>query len=265
MLPILINLGPVKVYSYGVLFFLALFAGLYWWWKIGRDEHWDETKLFDSFFIVIFSYFVFGRIGYVATHPDLNGFAQVLGMLAHPGISISLGIIGSTLTMLFLARKNDWDGWKVMDAYAVVLATVLLIGSLGAILNGSNPGLISEWGIVHPGQAEKRIPVDVFTFVWSMIVFGVVSRVRKNFRFYSWYKGDASVAREGLASLIFILLLSVYWIVSGLIDEGLRWHGIPLLSMFGGVVAVVIGCMIYLRSGKNRGEELLAKLRRKRS
>ncbi len=265
MLPILVSFGPVRIYSYGLLLLLALFVGLYWWWKIGRDEHWDETKLFDIFFVAVFTYFVFGRIGYVLTHPDLQNFVNALGMLAHPGISVSVGAIASVVVVIVLAKRHDWEGWKVADAVAVVLATIMVIGSLGAILNGSNPGIVSEWGIVHPGQTEKRIPVDVLAFVWSLVTFGVVSRVRKNFRFYSWYKGEASVAKEGLAALTFGLLLGIYWLSSGFVDDGVRIYGVAVLSLVGLAIGVVAGCMIYLRSGKNRGEELLAKLRRKRT
>lgn len=265
MLPILINFGPVKIYSYGLLFFGAIFVGLYWWWKIGRDEHWDETKLFDIFFIGLFCYFVFGRLGYVVMHQELKDFGQILELLTHPGLFVPMGVLGSFGSTFLLARKNDWEIWRVMDTFAVVLATILVVGSMGAILNGSNPGLISQWGIVHPGQTDKRIPIDVFAFGWSLVAFGVVSRVRKNFRFYSWYKGEASVAKEGLASLVFLELLGLYWLGIGWLDDGIRWYGIPILTIVGGLMVVGVGCMIYLRSGKNRGEELLAILRRKRS
>lgn len=264
MLPILVSLGPIKIYSYGVFLFLALFAGLYWWWKIGRDEHWDEVKLFDAYFVAVMGYIVFGRIGYVLVTPDLHSLSAALGLLSFPGLNAIVGIFASFLIVGFFARRNDWESWKVADAYVVVLATILVIGSFGAILNGSNPGLISEWGIVHPGQVEKRIPVDMFTFFWSLIVFGIASRVRKNFRFYSWYKGDASVAKEGLAALVFGLITGVYWIVAGVLDDGSRLGNIPYLSILGFWVVMGTGCMIYLRSGKNKGEELLAKLRRKR-
>jgi len=255
MLPILISVGPIKIYSMGVFLFLGLFAGLYWWWKIGRDEHWEETRLFDSYFLSLISFFVGGRAVYVLTHPELYSIARALGILAYPGINWVGGIAIAGVMMWFLSRRFEWEGWKVFDAWATVLSTVMLIASVGAILNGSNPGRVVPWGLSYPGSMDKHIPVDIWTFLWSLISFATVSRVRKYFRFYSWYKGDASVAKDGLAGLVLVMLSGFYYLVAGIIDANIYY--------WGAILILISGCMIVLRSGKNRGSELLDKLLRR--
>lgn len=264
MLPILLKLGPITIYAYGVFLALGVFAGLYWFWKIGRDEHWEENSLFDTYFIALFIYFIAGRLTYVLLHPELYSFTRALSLLSHPGITSSVGILAATAGVSLLARKYEWDGWKVLDGWVVVLSTVLVIATIGAILNGSLPGVVSEsFGYIHPGDTVARVPGDVWSFIWSLITFGVVSRVRKNFRFYSWYKGEASVAKDGLAALCFGALVGLYYLGAGMILEGPRVGAVPVLSLGGVGLGFLFGFMIYWRGGKNRGEALLSRFKRK--
>lgn len=264
MLPILLKLGPITIYAYGVFLAIGVFAGLYWFWKIGRDEHWEETKLFDMYFVALFTYFVVGRIAYVLLHPELYELGKALSLLAYPGIVNSVGILGASLVVGVMSRRAEWEEWKVMDGWVVVVATVLVIASLGAILNGSLPGRVSEsFGYIHPGDTVARIPGDVWSFIWSLVTFGTVSRVRKNFRFYAWYKGEASVAKDGLAALAFGVLAGVYYLGAGLILEGNNLWVVPVRSLVGLGLMVFFGFVIYWRGGKNRGEALFTRFKRK--
>lgn len=262
MLPILFKLGPITIYSYGVMLSLALFAGLYWFWKMGRDEHWDETWIFDTYFVATFMYLIVGRAVYVLFNSELYSFGRAFSLLAYPGVSAVGGIVTTFLVILFLSRRANIDFWKVMDCWAVVLTIVMVIASVGAILNGSMPGLeSSSFGYVHPGDTVPRLSGDLWTFIWSLVTFGVVSKVRKNFRFYAWYKGEASVARDGLAVLVLLALAGIYASILGFIIEGSRIWLLPRTTMIGILVLLISLIMIYLRSGKNRGESLLSRLR----
>lgn len=264
MLPILLNLGPIKIYSYGLFLFLGIFAGLYWFWKIGRDEHWDEIALFDGYFISLFWYFFVGRISYTFFNTSFDTWIKIFAILSYPGINIFGGLAGVLIFMILWGRKQSWDMGKMFDVLSVVLSTVLVFASFGALLNGTNPGIESSLGIVHPGDTLKRIPVDLWMWIWSLVSFAIVSRVRKQFRFYSWYKGDASVAKDGLAALTYIALWGGYFLTAGFMDDGARYMRIPVQSITGFWVIIISGCMIYLQSGKNRGEALLNKILRRK-
>jgi len=226
MLPILFSVGPVKIYSYGVMLSLGLFVALYFWWKMGRDEHFDEISLFDGFFLCLITYLVAGRMGYVLLHMDMiSTVYRFLAFLAYPGLNAVIGLMVTTVFMFFFARAQSWYEWKVADMYSVTLSLVLTFGSLGAILNGSNP----VW------------QVSAWVAIWAFATFLIVSRVRKNFRFYSWYKGESSIAQEGLASLIFILNVGMYYMVVSLIDN-LNWK-IGIVP-----VELIIGFLIFVAS-----------------
>lgn len=253
MLPILLKLGPITIYSYGIFLALGLFVGLYWFWKMGRDEHWEETWIFDTYIVATTLYLIVGRVVYVLLNPELYSIDRAFSILAHPGISAVGGIIVTLLAIIFLARRAEIDTWKVMDAWAVALTIVMVVASVGAILNGSMPGLESSaFGYVHPGDNVPRLSGDLWTFIWSLITFGVVSRVRKNFRFYSWYKGEASVARDGLAGLVLLALSGLYASILGFMLEGARIWLIPRTTIIGILILFTSGVMIYFRSGKSK-------------
>lgn len=264
MLPILISLGPVKIYSYGVMLAIGLFISLYFWWKMGRDEHFDEIALFDGFFLSLLTYFVAGRLGYVLLHlSEVGTLYRTLAVFAFPGISSVIGIVVTSLFVVLFARSNDWDPWKVMDAYVVSLSMILVFGGIGGLLNGTTPGIGASWGVLYPGIAEKIIPVDAFIILWSLITFGVVSKVRKNFRFYAWYKGESSMAQEGLASLIFgisagVCFMAIGWIMRN--GMGKLFNMVPVEFVLGVLMIAVCVYLIEKRVGR-RDAPLWGKLK----
>lgn len=268
MLPILLSIGPIKIYSYGVFLAIALFIGLYFWWKMGRDEHFDETELFDGFFLSLLSFFLGGRLAYVLLHADLHTWYRSVAFLAYPGLSVSAGIVLAVIYMVLYARAKGWETSRVLDVVAVTLAGIIMIGSIGALLNGTNPGIVSNMGMVFPGDSDKRLSVDFWTLLWGIFTFGVVSRVRKQFRFFAWYKGEASTAKEGLAFLFLLLLTGFYLMVAGLIDDvRFKIWVIPGITLLGFLLVLASGAIIYFRSGRARQVDLLqwvSQLRKRR-
>lgn len=252
MWPVLIAVGPIKIYSMGVLLALGLFFGLYHWWRLGRDEHFEEDNLFDAYFLGIVAFFVIGRVGYVAMHlEDLGTLYRVLAFLKYPGLAYGAGVGGAVASVMIYARSKSWEMWKVLDMVAVTVMYVLIFGSLGALLNGSNPGKEMAIGLIFPGLSGRRFPVDF----WGVVIFAVaayvVAKCRKNFRFYSWYKGENGVAKEGLAALTAGIFVGVYYLVVGLADDNLAHVGAVSLVSIGGIV-LMLGAIALILSRMDR-------------
>lgn len=196
---------------------------------MGRDEHFDEIVLFDGFFLSLIIYFIAGRLGYVLTHfGELGTLYRTLAILAYPGINTVIGMIASGIFLYLFARAQEWQVWKVADSFVVTLSLILLFGGVGSILNGTHP----VW------------QVNVWGSVWALLTFVIVSRVRKNFRFYSWYKGESSTAQDGLASLMFILSVGIYYFIVSFFDQlGWKFWVIPGESLVG---LLFVSVSIYL-------------------
>lgn len=220
MMPILLNLGFVKIYTYGVFLTIGLFIALYYWWKMGRDEHFDEISLFDAFFLGLISFFVGARLGYIALNLDKVGsLYRSLAILAFPGLNIVAGIIVATVFLYLYARAQNWEAWKVMDSYVVTLSLAIIFGMIGHTLNTN-----ASWLMI------------AFNILWSIAMFVLVFRVRKNFRFYSWYKGESSTAQEGLATLVYVIGVGMYYLLRMAIVGQLQ-----ILELVSGVVLIVAG------------------------
>lgn len=229
---------------------------------MGRDEHWDEIALFDGFFLSTIVYLIAGRIGYILLHLDSVGtLYRSLAILAYPGINQIVGIVATLVFVMLFARAHNWDEWKTADAYVVSLAIVLALGGLGGLLNGSNPGLPVSWGLMYPGETVARIPVDLWIFLWALVTFAIVSRVRKNFRFYSWYKGESSVAQEGLAALVFIICAGVYYLVLGWISQSMGKVWVLPFEFIAGLGLIVAGLLLIRQRVGRRDDTVWGKLK----
>lgn len=241
---------------------VGLFVALYFWWKMGRDEHWEEIALFDAFFLSYITFLIAGRAGYVFLHmSEVGTLYRSLAFLTYPGLNITVGILATMIFMFLFARSHDWQGWKVADAYVVTLSLILALGGFGGLLNGSNPGRESSFGLMYPGETVAKIPVDIWILLWAIITFAVVSRVRKNFRFYSWYKGESSTAQDGLASLIFALSAGIYYLILGFIDQPIWKLGIVPGQVLIGIMIIIISSVLIKRRVGRRDDSVWSKLK----
>ena len=221
---------------------LAWVAGLYWWWKMGRDENLPEISLFDGYFLATFAFFIFGRVGYVLTHfAELGGWAEMMSILSKPGMSYGVGIVSAGVVIAKFVQVKEWEIWRTLDSLAVTLSLVLVFGSIGLLLN------------------RGELPGDAIWIVWSLIQFVIVTMVRKNFRFYTWYKGENSVAQDGLAMLVFSGMVAVYYLGVSIIAAN-WWMVIALaltlltsiLIVMGRVRGVKVSVVQWLRNKKKR-------------
>jgi len=229
MFPILLSLGPIKIYTYGVAMALGLFTALYYWWKMGRDEHFDEIALFDGYFLSAISFLVGARIGYVLLNlGKVGSLYRSLAILAFPGLNIAIGVVIATIFMIYFARAQNWDVWKVGDSYSVTMALASVFAMIGHGLN-----------------ATLDLKLNILNVVWAILMFVLVFRVRKDFRFYSWYKGEASTAQEGLASLVYVLGIGIYFLLKSAIGF------VSIAEIIGAVVMICASLyMIEQRVGR---------------
>gem|GEM_PF-279210 len=252
MLPTLVEIGSFRIYSYGVFFFLGFIVGLFWWWRMGRDEHLEDRDIFDVAFLMLFAYFVVGRIGYASRYwKEAVTFSSALGLLVYPGLLHWAGVIAAGVVYYFFALSRGWQKMRILDALVVALSLLMSIVQVGSFLNGSNPGLPVSWGVEYPGSFERVVPVDVLGIAGFFLLFLVVTRVRKNFRFYAWYKSEKNAARDGLASLVFVGFIGIYYFVRSFVDDNLAmiW-GQPVMRVVGVGVVLASIVLIYVFSGR---------------
>ena len=156
-------------------------------------------------------------------------------------MSYGVGIVSAGVVIAKFVQVKEWEIWRTLDSLAVTLSLVLVFGSIGLLLN------------------RGELPGDAIWIVWSLIQFVIVTMVRKNFRFYTWYKGENSVAQDGLAMLVFSGMVAVYYLGVSIIAA--NWWMVMALTLalltsilivMGRVRGVKVSVVQWLRNKKKR-------------
>jgi phosphatidylglycerol:prolipoprotein diacylglycerol transferase len=183
--PVMVQIGPLAVHWYGVMYLLAFAAFV----LLGRqrarqrpDLAWDAQQIDDLLFAGVLGVIVGGRLGevifyqpgYFAAHP-LEVFAVWQG-----GMSFHGGFIGVMLALAWFAQKTGRSFLQVGDFVAPLVPLGLAFGRLGNFINGE------LWG--------REAPADL---PWAMIYPHVDNLPRHPSQLYQ-------MAGEGL--LLFVLL-----------------------------------------------------------
>ena len=66
MFPVLLAIGPVVIKTVNLAFVLALLAGLFVFWRKGREEHYEEAMLFDGLLLSLLFGLVLARAAFIA-------------------------------------------------------------------------------------------------------------------------------------------------------------------------------------------------------
>lgn len=190
---------------------------------MGRDEHWEEIELFDSYFLALIVFGVVGRVVYVLLNwGEMGTLYRTLAVLAFPGFNVIAGVVGSILLLWTTAGEHEWEIPKMLDAWSVAISVAAVFFAIGGLLNGSS-GVIA---------------IDGWSLGWSLMTFLTLSRIRKNFRFYSWYRGNASVAKDGLASYAGLVLAGIWGIGAGIILKSWVYGGVGMGIVILGITLI---------------------------
>ena len=150
MHPILFNIGPLTVYSYGVLLAAAYLLGLQLAIHRAKKAGLDSGRVLDlGVYIVIAALLgakillLFTNFGYFRSNPR-----DVLSLARSGGVFYG-GLIGATLTAFWYIRHHGLPLWTTCDMFAPGIALGHVIGRLGCLAAGCCFGLptAKPWGI----------------------------------------------------------------------------------------------------------------------
>lgn len=142
MLPVLFNLGVLKIYTFGLFLVLAFFWGCFLLWKNIQLTSFKEEDIFDGLFTALFGGLFLGRLFYVVLNFKEFGFSFLKFILinGYPGISLYGLLIGCFFTLyLFLAVKKI-KILEVFDYFITPVFTALFFGKIGSFFSGVEVG-----------------------------------------------------------------------------------------------------------------------------
>jgi phosphatidylglycerol:prolipoprotein diacylglycerol transferase len=202
--PIALELGPVAIRWYGLMYLLgfALFLVL---GKLRARDPWRDMNsrdVDDLLFFGMIGVILGGRLGHVIfygppsyylQHP-LEIFAVWKGGMASHG-----GIIGVIVAMALFARSRGKSFLKVADFVVPLVPLGLGAGRVGNFINGELWGRVTDvpWAMVFPnGGPDPRHPSQLYQAILEgAVLFGVLMWLARS----EWVR-----ARPGILSGSFL-------------------------------------------------------------
>ena len=233
--PVALQLGPIAVRWYGLMYLLA-FVLFVWLGKLRARRNlltgWHPRDVDDMLFYGVFGVILGGRLGYVL-------FYKPMYYLAHPleivqvwagGMSFHGGFLGVLVALWFFARARNKRWLDVTDFVAPLVPLGLAAGRLGNFINGELVGRATDvpWAMVFPQvDAVPRHPSQLYQFgLEGLLLFALLW----------WYAGRPRPM--GAVSGLFLIGYGSFRFIAEYAREPDNFLGLPGRRPDHGAVAV---------------------------
>lgn len=178
--PIALDLGFFTLKWYSLAYLAGILIGYWYLLKLVAQpgspmarRHADDMIFYATLGIIIG-----GRLGYVLFYqPDILTRPLDIFKLWNGGMSFHGGVVGVSLGVLYLARKEKLQWLRIHDYVACCVPFGLFFGRLANFVNGELWGKPTDvaWAIIFPtGGMLPRHPSQLYEAVLEGLVLGIV-------------------------------------------------------------------------------------------
>ena len=178
--PILLKIGSVSLYTYGIFIVLAFLAGGLIALLMAKKRGLDSSRLLNFSPYLIVGVMIGARAYYILQH--LSYYKDHLVETIYfwqGGLSMYGGVIVAFLLLLFFLRKEGIkQRWQWLDALGIGFLLGSAVGRIGCFLNGCcfgercNLPWAVENGFLNDGV--PRHPTQLYEAIFCFLVFVVV-------------------------------------------------------------------------------------------
>ncbi|WP_353893020.1 prolipoprotein diacylglyceryl transferase [Proteinivorax hydrogeniformans] len=235
MYPVLLELGPVTVHSYGLMIalgFVAVILGL------RRRAHEIGVEPNDTLDISLLA-IVFGMIGarlYYVFIYDFSHYVQnPLDVFAfnQGGLVFHGGLILGTLAVIIYLRIKKVSIVETADIAALLIPVAYAFGRLGCFLNGCCHGIATEsfWGVSF-GEftASTYHPTQLYLVALAIGIYG----------FILWQRPRRTFGGQGFLS--YIIIYSVGRFLIEFLRTNPEVFGVFTAAQITSVILICIAC-----------------------
>ncbi|NVM22157.1 MAG: prolipoprotein diacylglyceryl transferase [Desulfobacterales bacterium] len=188
MHPVLFQIGPFTVHTYGVFVAMAFLSATALAIREARRLGEDTDKILDLCLYVLIVAIVGSRVLYVVINwPAFERDPLEIVRIWHGGLVFYGGFIGALLTAWWYMRRKGLSLWKTVDIMAPSVAFGLFVGRIGCFFAGCCYGKAFDFPLAvtftHPESlAPKGIslhPTQLYSSLNGLVIFAVLMWLRR--------------------------------------------------------------------------------------
>ena len=238
--PVLLNIGPIKIYYYSLVYiigFIAIYLTLrYYSNKKIINLTKNDIENFSIYLILgivigarLFEVIVWNPIYYL-TDP-LKIFALWEG-----GMSLHGGIIGIALVGYFFCKKKKLNLAKMADLLTIPAVFVLALGRIANFINGELYGIITNvrWCVYFPKTQGCRHPVQLYGAFGRVLLGGFLLIINKKKR------------KNGFIFWTFLTLMGIGRFFADFLRQDLRFLGLSM-GQYLSLIMAIAGAFILIK------------------
>lgn len=248
MHPVLIELGPITIYSYGFFIAAAFLAGISRATYEAKTYGLDYRLVSDAAFYVILTSIIGARFFYILINPTYFA-AHPLEMLMFwkGGLVFSGGVIAGALGGAWYLRKKGQNLLSWLNVFAPALALGQGIGRIGCLAAGCCYGKVCSlpWAITFTDPRSLAPlhttlhPTQLYHILAAWITFFILITCKNSFR------------TKGKLMGLFLVLFAVGRFTTEIFRADYRGYFGPISATQAvSVLAFLLGLRLLLRKAK---------------
>ncbi|HCY85083.1 MAG TPA: prolipoprotein diacylglyceryl transferase [Desulfobacteraceae bacterium] len=254
MYPILLEIGSLKLYTYGLFLALGFITAIWFTKRNARFYGISDQTISDLFFTILVSAIVGARLLYVGINFDAyKGNILEMFKIWNGGLVFFGGFIAAFFAAFAFLKIRKMDIWKTADILAPGLALGHAVGRFGCLFAGCCYGKTCDLPIAirftHPESlAPLNVllhPTQLYMVGTNFLIFLILLAVQKRKRF------------DGMVFLSYIMLYSAFRAVVEHFRGDFRgdffFEFISLSQGIGLVVSFVALVFLIVKLGKRHG------------
>ena len=222
MFPVICQIGPFALYSYGLMLALAVVAASFLAAReVARHGIMRETVYDLAFWVVLWG-ILGARFFYVLLNVDyFRQFPLEILMLQKGGLAWQGSLGAGIVAGIVFIRRHKLPLWTLLDALAPFLALGHAIGRIGCLLNGCCYGKAVAWGLYFPVWGGRLHPTQIYMALGELVVFLVLRALQQ--------RGGQP---EGRLFVLYLLLSSLERFIVEFFraDHVVLWGGLSLFQ-----------------------------------
>lgn len=176
--PILLDIGPIHIRYYGLLYALAFLIGYFILIKLSPKFNIKKNDIEDYVPYIIIGDLIGGRLFEILFYSPSYYFANPLKMFAiwEGGISSHGAIISMILITIWFCRKRKISFYNFSDLVSIPVMFGAALIRIGNFINSELVGKVTSlpWAVQFPGYEGLRHPVQLYQAGYHLIIFGIL-------------------------------------------------------------------------------------------